>query len=152
MFININLQTMMNYLKILFSAILISSSFLFTSCNKDVQQLELPTKPIQYGSLLNDMIKSNPDYSLYYSLIIKGGQLSLISDSTRSYTMFVPNNQAMKRFINIQSGGLIPIASPEFLFSTFISTAITNEQAAALVQYNTMPQSIYTKDFSSGFP
>jgi len=152
MFINNNLQTMTKFLKLLFSTLMISFCFFFTSCNKDVQQLELPDEPIQYGSLLNDMIKSNPDYSLYYSLIIKGGQLSLISDSTRSYTMFVPNNQAMKRFINIQSGGLIPIASPEFLFSTFISTAITNEQAAALVQYNTMPQSIYTKDFSSGFP
>ena len=122
------------------------------SCNKDVEQLGDIAQPQHSGQTLDQLLRSNPDDSLYYRLMIKGGQVAMIADSNKSFTMFVPDNNAMKRFISVASGGLVLPQFPPVVFSQFITNFITVEQAAALVQYNTIPQSITTSSIPSDFP
>ena len=108
------------------------------------------TPEVNNGQTLEQVIRNNPDYSLYYTLIQRGGQIGLINDLSRSYTMFVPNNDAMKSFISARAG--IPTFLPLTFFVQAINIGITPDQAAALVQYHTMPQSISTRNTPNSFP
>jgi hypothetical protein len=132
-------------------ALLLSMGFLI-SCNKDVQQMGDIQQPVRSGETLDQLLRNNPDDSLYYRLMIKGGQVAMISDSNKSFTMFVPGNDAMKKFITAISGGVVVPILPNAVFSQFITNFITTEQAAALVQYNTMPQAITTSSIPATFP
>ncbi len=134
-----------------FLALLLSMGFLI-SCNKDVQQMGDIQQPVRSGETLDQLLRNNPDDSLYYRLMIKGGQVAMISDSNKSFTMFVPGNDAMKKFITAISGGVVVPILPNAVFSQFITNFITTEQAAALVQYNTMPQAITTSSIPATFP
>ena len=136
---------------ILLIVLLLSMSFLI-SCNKDVQQMGDIQQPVRSGETLDQLLRNNPDDSLYYRLMIKGGQVAMISDSNKSFTMFVPGNDAMKKFITAISGGVVVPILPNAVFSQFITNFITTEQAAALVQYNTMPQAITTSSIPATFP
>lgn len=131
--------------------LLLSISFL-VSCNKNVEQMGDIMQPQHSGETLDQLLRSNPDDSLYYRLMIKGGQVGMISDSNKSFTMFVPGNEAMKKFITAISGGVVVPILPNSVFSQFITNFITAEQAAALVQYNTMPQAIKTSSIPATFP
>jgi hypothetical protein len=69
--------------------------------------------------------------------------------------MFVPNNDAIKKYIKSQSPLLssIPInLIPNQLCITLINDSITPYEAAALVQYHTMPQTILSSTISNKFP
>jgi hypothetical protein len=122
------------------------------SCNKDVDQPGDITKPAPTGITLQEQMKNNAADSLFYRLLIHGGQESLIADSNKQYTVFVADNQAMKRFINAVSGGLVPLIAPDVEFSQFITSQLTPVQAAGLVQYNIIPQYIRSANIGSGFP
>lgn len=132
------------------SSLIIASCYLFSGCNKEVEQFgDIPSQQ-QSGSTLEQVIRNTADYSLFYALIQRGGQLGLINELGRSFTMFVPNNDAMKAFISAQSG--LPTFLPVSVFLQAISIGITPEQAAALVQYHTMPQPIPSSSISNSFP
>ncbi len=125
---------------------------LFTSCNKlytDPTPLPIPTTPA--GNTLAKVIAATPTDSLYYRLIIKSGILTAtpatITDSSLRFTMFVPDNNAMKVFINGLSGGAVPINAPDAVFSGFITANIPAANALGIVSYNTMPQAITTASF-----
>ena len=135
--------------KLLFSLLMLAG---LTSCNKDVDQPGDIMQSAPTGVTLQEQMKNNAADSLFYRLLIHGGQESLIADSNKQFTVFVPDNQAMKRFINAASGGLVPILAPDFVFSQFITTALTPVQAAGLVQYNIIPQYIKSINIGSGFP
>src|SRR6476646_4136436 len=92
------------------------------SCNK----LYLDPTPLvppgdRAGNTLAKTLAATASDSLYYRLIIKSGLLSAtpatITDSTLRFTMFVPDNNAMKSFINAISGGAVPLAAPDAVFS-----------------------------------
>jgi uncharacterized surface protein with fasciclin (FAS1) repeats len=113
-----------------------------SSCNKELEQVnEAPVVPSTLPKL-DQSLRDNADFSLYYALVVRGNQLSLINDSTRSFTMFVPGNAGIKALINALSGGLIPTSAPNAVFEGFINNQVPVEQAAAIVQYNTIPQVI----------
>ena len=136
--------------RLLVSSLIVASCYLLSACNKEVEQLgDIPSQQPS-GSTLEQVIRNNADYSLYYALIQRGGQLGLINDLSRSYTMFVPNNDAMKAFISAQSG--IPTFLPLTIFIQAINAGITPEQVAALVQYHTMPQTITSSNIPNQFP
>ncbi len=122
------------------------------SCNKDMEQMGDIQQPQRSGETLDQILRNNPNDSLYYRLMIKGGQTAMIADSNRSFTLFVPGNNAMKKFITAISGGVVVPVLPDAVFSQFITNFITTEQAAALVQYNTMPQIIKSSSIPSTFP
>ncbi len=135
--------------KIIYALLALS---VFSACNKDVDQPGDIIQPVATGITLQDQLKNTASDSLFYRLIVRGGQESLISDSTKQYTVFVPDNQAMKRFIFAVSGGSVGMLDPDDDFSNFISNRITPAQAAGLVQYNVISQYIKSTNIGSGFP
>jgi len=127
---------------------------LFTSCNKlytDPAPLPVPTTP--GGNTVAKVIAATPTDSLYYRLIIKSGILTAtpatITDSSLRFTMFVPDNNAMKAFINAISGGAVPLNAPDAVFSGFITANIPASTALPIVSYNTVPQSLTTASFTA---
>jgi uncharacterized surface protein with fasciclin (FAS1) repeats len=113
-----------------------------SSCNKELEQVNEAAVVPSTLPKLDQSLRDNADFSLYYALVVRGNQLSLINDSTRSFTMFVPGNAGIKALINALSGGLVPTNAPNAIFESFINTQVPVAQAAAIVQYNTIPQVI----------
>jgi len=124
---------------------------LTTSCNKELEQIPEAVVTPPTGETLDKVLQGNADDNLYYQLVVRGNQLGLINN-THLFTMFVPNDMGMKVFINAASGGQIPLNAPDAYFSGFIANYITVDQAAAIVQYNTMPQVITSASIPNVFP
>ena len=124
---------------------------LTTSCNKELEQIPDAVVTPPTGETLDKVLQGNADDNLYYQLVVRGNQLGLINN-THLFTMFVPNDMGMKVFINAASGGQIPLNAPDAYFSGFIANYISVQQAAAIVQYNTMPQVITSASIPNVFP
>jgi uncharacterized surface protein with fasciclin (FAS1) repeats len=122
-----------------------------SSCNKELEQVNEAAIVPSNLPKLDQSIRNNADFSLYYALVVRGNQLSLINDSTRSFTMFVPGNAGIKALINALSGGLVPTNAPNAVFEAFINNQVPVEQAAAIVQYNTIPQVIRASSIPSTY-
>ena len=141
-----------NFKKAIFSLFIPITFFLF-SCNKNVQQFvepPLPTPPA--GLTLGETIAARPSDSLYFRLITKAGLLPVINNKAATFTMFVPDNTAMKLFINAISGGAVPLAAPDAVFSGFISANIPVASAVGIVSYNTSGQSLPSANIPATFP
>jgi uncharacterized surface protein with fasciclin (FAS1) repeats len=128
--------------KIISIIALFISVITISSCNKELEQVNEAAVVPSPLPKLDQSLRDNADFSLYYALVVRGNQLSLINDSTRSFTMFVPGNAGIKALINALSGGLVPTNAPNAVFESFINTQVPVAQAAAIVQYNTIPQVI----------
>lgn len=125
---------------------------LVTSCNKELEQFPDPGVTPPTGETLDKVLENTASDSLYYRLVVRGGQLGLINSNAHLYTMFVPDNMGMKVFINAASGGVVPLNAPDAVFSGFISNNLSVDQAAAIVQYNTIPQIIKSSSIPNTFP
>ena len=121
---------------------LLISIISISSCNKELEQVNAAAVVPSTLPKLDQQLRDNADFSLYYAIVVRGNQLSLINDSTRSFTMFVPGNAGIKALINALSGGLVPTNAPNAVFEAFINNQVPVEQASAIVQYNTIPQVI----------
>lgn len=124
---------------------------ILSSCNKKVEQFYDPTPVVSTAPALGDMIAAIPTDSLYYKLIVRGGMLTTINTKTNIFTMFVPDNPAMRNFCNLLSGGAT-IGFTDAQYVGFINTAISVANAASIVSYNMIPQSITTASIPSTFP
>jgi uncharacterized surface protein with fasciclin (FAS1) repeats len=122
-----------------------------SSCNKELEQVNEAAVVPSTLPKLDQSLRDNADFSLYYALVVRGNQLNLINDSTRSFTMFVPGNAGIKALINALSGGLVPTNAPNTVFEAFINNQVPVEQAAAIVQYNTIPQVIRASSIPNTF-
>ncbi|MEO6314151.1 MAG: hypothetical protein ABIU63_06540 [Chitinophagaceae bacterium] len=136
---------------------LLALFILFTSCNKlntDPTPIAIPGNPS--GSTLAQTLAATASDSLYNRLVIRSGVLTAtpatITDAGQRYTMFVPDNNVMKAFINALSGGAVPIGSPDAVFSGFITANIPVASAAGIVSYNIVPQALPTSSFPTSFP
>lgn len=148
-----NKKVKMKNIKISLLGVLATLLILTTSCNKELEQIADPVVAPKSGLTLDQVLQNNPNYSFYYALVQRGNQLSLINDSTHSYTMFVPDNVGMVKFISAVAGFNIPYpGTPDQLILGIINTQIDPLQAAALVQYNTIPQEIKSTNISNYFP
>jgi Fasciclin domain len=126
--------------------------FILASCNKDLEQIQSPAAPAPSGLALGESIAAIPDDSLYYKMILRGGMLTTLNNKTATFTLFVPNNQAVRNFISGLSGGVIPPNAPDPTFVAFINTNIPVATAAAIVSYNMIPQAIKMSSVPSTFP
>jgi uncharacterized surface protein with fasciclin (FAS1) repeats len=137
--------------------------FILSSCNKDVEQFATPVVVAPAGLALGETIATIADDSLYYKLILRGNMLTTINTKPNIFTMFVPNNAAMRQFITAASGGLIPAGSPEIIYVKFLDSTlvvappavlggISRATAASIVSYNMMPQKITTASVPNTFP
>jgi len=143
--------------KIKSGSAIIAVIMLLASCNKiytDPTPLVPPGD--RAGNTLAKTLAATASDSLYYRLVIKSGILSAtpatITDSTLRFTMFVPDNNAMKSFINAISGGAVPLAAPDAVFSGFITANISQANAAGIVGYSIVPQTLTTSSFPTAFP
>jgi len=138
---------------------IVAAAILFASCNKDVNQFPIPVVAATGTISLDSILKTTPNDSLYY-LIIRRASLgptnfvNLLRNTTNNnqYTLFVPDNNGVKSFINAASGGLIPIASPDAVFVGFINSSLSVASAAGIVSYNVIPQRYDTASIPNVFP
>jgi uncharacterized surface protein with fasciclin (FAS1) repeats len=126
--------------------------FILASCNKDLEQIQSPAAPAPSGLALGESIAAIPDDSLYYKMILRGGMLTALNNKTTTFTLFVPNNQAVRNFISGLSGGAIPPNAPDPTFVAFINANIPVATAAAIVSYNMIPQAIKMSSVPTTFP
>jgi Fasciclin domain len=128
--------------------------FITASCNKDLEQLPAIVKPAYpTGTTIGAAIAGNPNDSLFNRLIIRSGVNSaLFNDSTKTFTLFVPDNNGMKVFINAASGGLVPLAAPDSVFSNFISRNLRAGQCDTLIRYVTVGQKYLAASLGTSFP
>lgn len=135
----------------LFLLLFISS--LIISCNKNVQQFADPLVPTPPAGLaLGEVIAARPTDSLYYRLMLKAGILPVINNKAATFTMFVPDNNAMKLFINAISGGAVPLAAPDAVFAGFITANIPVASAVGIVSYNISGQTLTSANIPATFP
>lgn len=114
------------------------------SCNKEVQQFpDIPPADTSSQPGLAATIAANADYNLYNEVIKKSGYSDTLNNKKMTMTLLVPTNAAVKTAISLLSGGAIPVASPDAVFTGFIQGSNFPEKLAnGLVKYNTIPQSV----------
>ena len=130
----------------------IAATMLLAACNKEPEQFTVAEITPPTGLTLGATIAATPADSLYYRLIAKAGLIDKINDPASNNTMFVPGNSAMKLFINAISGGQVPLAAPDAVFSGFITTVIPQASAAGIVSYNILPQPLLSANIPATFP
>jgi len=123
--------------------------FILSSCNKDLEQVTAPAVVAPAGLALGETIATIADDSLYYKLIQRGGMLSAINNKSSLFTMFVPNNAAMRQFL-VALGA--PPNQPDAVYVGVINSVVSVSQAASIVSYNMMPQVITTASVPNTFP
>ena len=134
------------------ASLLFMAAVFLISCNKDVEQFSTPIPTPVTGLSLGQTIAATPSDSLYYRLILKSGLLPVISNTAASFTMFVPDNNGMKIFVNAISGGAIPLGAPDAVFAGFITANIPAASAAGIVSYNTIGTKITSSQVAPNFP
>jgi uncharacterized surface protein with fasciclin (FAS1) repeats len=128
-----------------------------SSCNKlNTVSLPLAVPTTPAGNTVAKVIAATPSDSLFYRLLIKSGLIATatgnIADSTLRFTVFVPDNNAMKVFINGASGGAVPLNAPDAVFSGFITANLPAASAAGIASYHIVPQALTTSSFPTSFP
>lgn len=110
------------------------------SCNKDLPQpVPIPfqnANPV--ATTIGAEISSNPDYSFYKAAATRVGLLPVLSDTTKVFTVFVPNNAAFiaSGIPSLEAIAALPIAS-----------------VGGLLQYSIIPGEQFTSDkIPSTFP
>lgn len=136
-------------IKIHFLLAISAMMFILSSCNKDVEQFATPVVVAPTGLALGETIATIADDSLYYRLIVKGGMLTAINTKSSIFTMFVPNNAAMRQFL-VAIGA--PPGQPDAVYSGFITAFVPATTAASIVSFNMMPQTITTASIPNTFP
>ena len=136
-------------IKIHFLLAVTAMMFILSSCNKDLEQFATPVTVAPAGLALGETIATIADDSLYYRFIVKSGLLTTINTKSNIFTMFVPNNAAMRQFL-VAIGA--PPGQPDAVYSGFITAFVPATTAASIVSYNMMPQSIKTSSVPNTFP
>ncbi len=136
------------------AALFVVAGVLFASCNK-VPETPIPSvippNPAS-GISLSATITANADDSLFNRLVIRTGSQAVLNNTLNRYTVYVPNNAAMRNFVNAASGGMIPVASPDAVHSNFLNTTLPIASAGGIVQYNISPQVVTSATITSTFP
>jgi uncharacterized surface protein with fasciclin (FAS1) repeats len=150
-FKNLYMKYIIQKIKVLL-LLIATAIVVLSSCNKAPEEFPVPPVVPPTGLSLGETLATTPTDSLYLRLIIKAGMVPLISNKDATYTMFVPDNNAMKLFISAISGGLIPLNAPDAVFSGFITANIPVANAQGIVGYNICGQSLPLVNIPATFP
>jgi hypothetical protein len=130
------------------------ASMVLTACNKEVEAVaENPVVPAT-GPTLAEVLRQNPNDSLFYLLMVKGGQIALLQDSTKFHTVFATTNQGIKPVLSAFAasfGVTLPVNAPDAFFAGFINL-IPAQLAAGVAQYQILPQVIGSASIPNTFP
>lgn len=141
-----------NKIKIHFLLAIAAMMFILSACNKSLEQFATPVVVAPAGPALGETIATIADDSLYYRMIVRSGMLATINNKSNNFTMFVPNNAAMRQFVTAASGGLVPAGAPDAIVSGFIANSLPVASAAGIVNYNMIAQKITTASIPNTFP
>lgn len=133
--------------------IVLAGMFLFSSCNKDLEQfapISVPAYPT--GTTIAATLAASPNDSLFNRMLIRSGLQSLFRDSTKTFTLFAVDNAGMRKFVNAASGNAIPEAAPDAVHSAFLAGTLPVASAAGIIQYNTVGQKLPAASISNAFP
>ena len=142
----------------------VAAALLFASCNKDVQQFDIPAPAAAASNIsIDSILRANPNDSLFYKLILRanasGTNYSNILKNTavtNQYTVFAVDNNGMKAFVNAATSGFISLTANDSVFVKFISgigtPALSVASAAGIVSYNIIPQKYDTASIPNVFP
>ncbi len=128
------------------SAVIIAALFILSACNKELEtfaNIDTTLAPNPVVGTIGTTIAANPNDSLFYKLLVRSGQLPLLNDSTKRFTIFAVDNAGMRIFVNAASGGLVPLAAPDAAFVSFINNNLPVASAAGIIQYNIIGQQQY---------
>lgn len=138
------------------SLIAVSAMAMLTACNKDMPAIDgnPPTSPVvpSNARALGDTLARIPADTMFYKILARAGKLTLLNDKTKSFTIFAPDNNAVKTFITAASGGLIPSNAPDANFVGFINGILRTGQADTLVSYHIIPQAVPSANIPTSFP
>ncbi len=127
--------------------------FLFSSCNKELEQLAPITVPAYpTGTSIAAAIAANPNDSLFNRMLIRSGLQSVYRDSTKTFTLFAVDNVGMRLFVTAASGGLVPPGAPDAVVSGFIANNLPVASAAGIISYNTVGQKLPAAAIGTAFP
>jgi len=125
-----------------FGLVALSATLLLTACNKDLEEfapIATPTYPS--GVRMAAAIAANVNDSLYNRIIIKSGMAATLNDSTKTFTMFVPDNNALI----LSLGGSLAAANGAI-------ASFSAATCAGIVSYNTIGQKFLFSTFTTTFP
>ncbi len=73
-----------------------SAIIIFASCNKDIPEATpIPYSPANNSAIsIGAEISSNPSYSIFKAAATRVGALALLSDSSKIFTVFLPDDNA----------------------------------------------------------
>lgn len=149
----------MNFIKNKFKtgALLLASALIVLSaCNKEVEQIGEPAlvQAPSNARALADTLARIPADTLFYKVIARAGatRLAQLNDKTKFFTIFAPDNNAIKTFISFASQGQIPIGAPDAVFVGFINTNLSAGAADTLVGYHIVPQALPAAKIPATFP
>jgi uncharacterized surface protein with fasciclin (FAS1) repeats len=106
------------------------------SCNKDVPAPTPIEFPVPSGTSIGTIINTDPNFSLLKSAATKAGIMPVLLDSSRSLTLFAPDNAAFAAS-GISSG---------------IIDALPAAQLGAILQYHLVSQKVPVANIPSTFP
>ena len=140
--------------RILKGSMLMAMVVFVISCNKDLPQATPITYPPanNISASIGAAISSDTSYSFFKAAAIKAGVLAALSDSTKLFTVFLPNNSAF-RLSGITSIAvvnslplttLVPliqyhIIPGEQVLSTSVPTSFPNIQLPSFLTIGTLP-------------
>jgi hypothetical protein len=133
----------------LYSLAILSSILFLTSCNKDLDQLDLITTPTYPSALTTagKALSASASDNIYYKFVQKAGLEVALDDVTKSFTLFATNNTGMRFFIDKYLASLPPPTTgpPIPVLGTAVSDAryydtlnkyMPNALATSIVNYN----------------
>jgi uncharacterized surface protein with fasciclin (FAS1) repeats len=131
-------------------------SIAIISCNKDVDDPIPNTFELPKGSTIGAALSKDSNYTLLIALINKVGLAKAVTDSSKIFTVFAPDNTAVKRFISAFTGGFIPVIASEETFLDVINNAdsVLTQTMSRIVNYHVLPglalkASGITEDFAN---
>lgn len=120
----------------------VSGLLLLSACNKDLEQFAPIAKPVYpSGTGVAAAIAANVNDSLYNRIIIKSGMAATLNDTTKTFTIFVPDNNAMI----LSLGGSLAAANGAI-------ASFSAATCAGIVSYNTVGQKLTAGSIGTSFP
>ena len=126
---------------------------LLSSCNKDLEQFpEAAPPPASTAKAIGDNLKSIARDSLFYKLVQRAGLLDTLNKKSKTFTVFVPDSNAIKGFLAAALSNPAITTLPNQVVSNIILTQFPAATANAIVNYNIVPQSFPVANFPRSFP
>ena len=106
------------------------------SCNKNIPDPVPNTFPTQTGTSIGDIVNTNPNFTFLKAAVVRAGLLPALSDNSRTYTVFAPDNAAFT------ASGI----------SEAVINALPLTQLVPLLQYHVVPQKVMSTQIPGTFP